>query len=239
MRRALVTGGSGDIGSAICRRLAAAGFEVIIHAHKGTDKAESLARSLQEAGYTATTTVFDVTDPEGTSQALETLEDNGPVQVLVNNAGLHWDAPFPGMSLEQWTRVREISLDGFFNVTQPLSLPMARTRWGRIINISSEAALMGNPGQVNYAAAKAGLHGATKSLARELASRNITVNTVAPGIIAGRMTNDLFDDDSIRKQVPMGRPGEPDEVAALVGFLASEEASYISGQIISVNGAMA
>jgi len=239
MRRALVTGGSGDIGSAICRRLAEAGLEVIIHAHQGTDKAEGLAESLRGAGHTATTAAFDVTDPEDTRQAVEGLLADGPIQVLVNNAGLHWDAPFPGMSQEQWTRVREISLDGFFNVTQPLSLPMARTRWGRIITISSVAALMGNPGQVNYAAAKAGLHGATKSLARELASRNITVNSVAPGIISGRMTGETFDQDTVKEQVPMGRAGEPEEVAALVGFLASEEASYISGQIISVNGAMA
>lgn len=239
MRRALVTGGSGDLGSAICRRLAEAGHEVIIHAHQGTDKAETLAQSLRDAGHTATTTAFDVTDAEGTAQALEGLLADGPIQVLVNNAGRHWDAPLPGMSLEQWTQVREISLDGFFNVTQPLSLPMARTRWGRIINISSVAALMGNPGQVNYAAAKAGLHGATKSLARELASRNITVNAVAPGIISGQMTSATFDEDAIKEQVPMGRAGEPDEVAALVGFLASEEASYISGQIISVNGGMA
>jgi 3-oxoacyl-[acyl-carrier protein] reductase len=144
----------------------------------------------------------------------------------------------PGMRREQWTRVIDVSLNGFFNATQPLLMPMIRTRWGRIVTISSAAALVGNRGQTNYAAAKAGLHGATKSLALELASRGITVNAVAPGIIASPMTAGAFGKELIDQLVPMKRAGTPEEVADLVGFLASDRASYISGQIISINGAM-
>jgi len=158
--------------------------------------------------------------------------------VLVNNAGIHDDAVFPGMSGEQWDRVLDVSLNGFYNVTQPLSLPMIRSRWGRIINISSVAAIAGNRGQVNYAAAKGALNAATKSLALELASRGITVNAVAPGIIAGAMSAEAFDAETIKKLVPMQRAGTAQEVADLVAFLASDKAAYISGQIISVNGAM-
>jgi 3-oxoacyl-[acyl-carrier protein] reductase len=157
---------------------------------------------------------------------------------VVNNAGIHDDAVFPGMSAEQWHRVIDVSLHGFFNVTQPLSMPMIRTRWGRIITISSIAAITGNRGQVNYAAAKGALHSATKSLALELASRGITVNAVAPGIITSEMTKDVFDADAIKQLVPMKRAGKPEEVAALVGFLASDAAAYITGQVISINGGM-
>ena len=162
-----------------------------------------------------------------------------PIQVLVNNAGIHDDAVMPGMSTAQWSRVIDVSLNGFFNVTQPLLMPMIRTRWGRIVNISSVAAIMGNRGQANYAAAKAGLHGATKSLSLELASRGITVNTVAPGIIESPATEAIFPKEAIVKLVPMQRAGQPEEVAELVSFLASPRAAYISGQIISINGGMA
>ncbi len=158
--------------------------------------------------------------------------------MLVNNAGIHDDAVMPGMKPEQWSRVVDVSLNGFFNVTQPLLLPMLGTRWGRIVSVSSVAALSGNRGQTNYAAAKAGLHGATKALALELASRGITVNAVAPGIIESPMSGETFDRESIERLVPMKRPGKPEEVADLIGFLASERAGYISGQIISINGAM-
>jgi 3-oxoacyl-[acyl-carrier protein] reductase len=144
----------------------------------------------------------------------------------------------PGMQPQQWSRVIDVSLNGFFNVTQPLLLPMIRKRWGRIINISSVAAIAGNPGQTNYAAAKAGLHGATRSLSLELASRGITVNTVAPGIITSPMIADAFPQDAIQRLVPMKRAGRPEEVADLVAFLASDRAAYISGQIISINGGM-
>lgn len=182
--------------------------------------------------------VFDVTDAQETQQSLDTLLRDGPLQVLVSNAGIYADAPMAGMKAEQWQRVLDVSLNGFFNVTQPLLLPMIRTRWGRIIVISSVAGVLGNRGQVNYAAAKAGLHGAAKSLALELASRGITVNVVAPGVIAGRISQAEFDETSIKRLVPMRRAGTPDEVAALVGFLASPEAAYISAQVIGINGAM-
>ncbi|HYQ91351.1 MAG TPA: 3-oxoacyl-ACP reductase FabG [Candidatus Competibacteraceae bacterium] len=239
MKRALVTGGSGDIGSAICRRLAGEGMQVIVQANRHPERAEALVGEILQAGGSAQTVVFDVTNTAGTRQVLESVLEAGPVQVLVNNAGIYADAPLAGMSFEQWHRVIDVSLNGFFNVTQPLLLPMLRTRWGRIINISSVAAILGNRGQTNYAAAKAGLHGATRSLALELASRGVTVNAVAPGIIAGHITRQVFDATLIKRLVPMQRAGMPEEVAALVAFLSSEEAGYISGQIININGFMA
>ena len=162
--------------------------------------------------------------------------DNAYLDAL--KGGIHDDAVMPGMRPEQWSRVIDVSLNGFFNVTQPLLMPMIGTRWGRIVNVSSVAALAGNRGQTNYAAAKAGLHGATKALALELASRGITVNAVAPGIIASSMTETVFPQDAVDRLVPMKRAGTPEEVADLIGFLASERAAYISGQIISINGAM-
>jgi 3-oxoacyl-[acyl-carrier protein] reductase len=238
MRRALVTGGSGAIGSAICRRLAAGGCHVMVHANHGIAQAEALAREIAEGGGSAEAVAFDVTDADAAAAALETLLEAGPIQVLVNNAGIHDDAVMPGMRREQWARVIDVSLNGFFNVTQPLLMPMISTRWGRIVNLSSVAALAGNRGQTNYAAAKAGLHGATKSLALELAPRGITVNAVAPGIIASPMAAEAFDAETIKRLVPMKRAGNPEEVAELVCFLASENAAYISGQVISINGAM-
>ncbi|HEV7477007.1 MAG TPA: 3-oxoacyl-ACP reductase FabG, partial [Burkholderiales bacterium] len=239
MKRALVTGGSGGIGAAICGQLAADGLQVIVHANSRLAEAERIAAGIRAGGGAAQAAAFDVTDAARTAQALQELLGGGPVQVLVNNAGIHDDAVMPAMKREQWSRVIDVSLNGFFNVTQPLLLPMMATRWGRVINVSSVAALTGNRGQANYAAAKAGLHGATKSLAIELASRGITVNAVAPGIIASAMTDGLFDQETIARLVPMKRLGTPAEVAALVAFLASEQAGYISGQIISVNGALA
>jgi len=238
VKRALVTGGSGAIGSAICRRLGADGCHVVVHANHGRPQAEALAREIIAAGGSAEAVTFDVTDTDAAAQAVEALLEAGPIQVLVNNAGIHDDAVMPGMRREQWTRVIDVSLNGFFNVTQPLLMPMIGTRWGRIVNLSSVAAVAGNRGQTNYAAAKAGLHGATKSLALELAPRGITVNAVAPGIIASPMPAEAFDTETIKRMVPMKRAGKPDEVADLVGFLASENAAYISGQVISINGAM-
>jgi 3-oxoacyl-[acyl-carrier protein] reductase len=238
IKRALVTGGSGAIGAAICRRLAASGCYVYVHANSRMEQAQALAQDILENGGVAQAVAFNVADAAATDAALEKILQDGPIQVLVNNAGIHEDAVMPGMRAEQWSRVIDVSLNGFFNVTQPLLMPMIATRWGRIINLSSVAAITGNRGQTNYAAAKAGLHGATKSLAMEVASRNITVNVIAPGIIATPMSEGAFSKEMIANMVPMKRAGKPEEVAALAGFLASDDAAYISGQIISVNGGM-
>jgi 3-oxoacyl-[acyl-carrier protein] reductase len=236
--RALVTGGSGGIGAAICRRLGVAGHFVYVHAHRGTAAADAIVSEIVAAGGQAAAVHFDLTDADATRAAVETLLEQGPVQVLVNNAGIHDDAVFPGMSPAQWHRVIDLSVHGFYNVTQPLMLPMIRTRWGRVISISSITGLSGNRGQVNYAAAKGALNAATKALSLEVASRGITVNAVAPGIISTPMGNAAFDAAAIADLVPMKRAGSADEVASLVGFLASEEAAYITGQVISINGGM-
>ena len=233
-RRALVTGGSGAIGSAICRRLAADGFEVVVHANRNLESARQLAADIDGSAV-----AFDVVDAQASLAALESVLEAGPIQVLVNNAGVHDDAAFPGMQREQWARVIAVAIDGFYNVTHPLSLPMIRTRWGRIISITSVTAEIGNRGQTNYAAAKGALHSISRSLARELGSRGITVNCVSPGLIDTAMSAGAFDADAIKRLVPLRRAGTPDEVADAVSFLASDAASYITGQILPVNGGMA
>ncbi|PWC64309.1 3-ketoacyl-ACP reductase [Azospirillum sp. TSH7] len=238
MKRALVTGGSGALGAAISKALAADGHHVLVHANGSPARAEALAAEITASGGSAEAIAFDVTDAEATAAALEQVLESGPIQILVNNAGIHDDAVMPAMRREQWGRVIDVSLNGFFNVTQPLLMPMIGTRWGRIVNVSSVAAVTGNRGQTNYAAAKAGLHGATKSLALELAPRGITVNAVAPGIIASPMADAAFDAETVKRMVPMKRAGRPEEVADLVAFLASDRAAYISGQIVSINGGM-
>ena len=238
MKHALVTGGSGGIGAAICRRLAADGCHVYIHAHRSGQAAQTLAEAICADGGSAQVLAFDVTDASGVAAALAPLIEHQPIQILVNNAGIHDDAVFPGMRAEQWFRVIDVSLNGFFNVTQPLMLPMLRTRWGRILNISSVAAIAGNRGQVNYAAAKGALNSATKALSLEVASRGVTVNAIAPGIIASPMADVAFDAKAIAELVPVKRAGTAEEVAALAAFLAGPEAGYITGQVISINGGM-
>jgi len=239
MKRALITGGSGDIGAAICHKLASNNIHVIVHSNQNFSKAQSIAETIKQQGGSAEAIAFDVCDAEATEKALQLLSESGLIQIIINNAGIHRDAPLAGMNRKQWTDVIDVSLHGFYNITQPLLMPMIQSRWGRIINMSSVAGVMGNRGQCNYSAAKAALNGATKSLAQELASRKITVNAIAPGIIQGSMTENSFDAQAIKSIVPMKRAGKPEEVAALANFLCSDDASYISGQIININGAMA
>ena len=234
MKRALVTGGSGALGAAICRALARDGLHVIVHANARLKQAEAVAGELGAAEAVA----FDVTDAAATGAAIERLLAAGPIQVVVNNAGIHRDAVMAGMTHEAWRAVIDVSLNGFFNVTQPLLLPLLRTRWGRIVNVSSIAALLGNRGQANYAAAKAGLIGATRALALECASRGVTVNAVAPGVIESDMAAEAFPPERIKTLVPMQRAGTPEEVADLVAFLASERSGYITGQVIAVAGGL-
>ncbi|MET0541025.1 MAG: 3-oxoacyl-ACP reductase FabG [Variovorax sp.] len=237
-KRALVTGASGALGAAIARRLARDGATVLLHASSRPEAIDQLAAAITADGGSAQCHVFDLRSDDATAAACTAMLQGGPVQVIVNNAGVHDDAVLPGMRPEQWHKVIDVSLNGFFRVTQPLLLPMLRTRWGRILNISSVASLTGNKGQVNYAAAKGALNSATKALSLEVASRGVTVNAIAPGIVASPMADAVFDAALIKQMVPVQRAGTPEEVAALAGFLASDEAAYITGQVISINGGM-
>ncbi len=233
--RALVTGASRGIGAAIAKRLAAAGHPVLLNFRSAEDAAAQVAEEIRSAGGEAVLARFDVADAEETKEAIDRLlEDERPIGVLVNNAGITRDNAFPMMKEEEWSAVLRTTLDGFYHVTRPLVMPMVSAKWGRIINMSSISATKGNRGQANYAAAKAGILGATRALAMELAKRKVTVNAVAPGLIDTEMIEGV--PDFVVKEIPMRRVGKPEEVAALVGFLASEEAAYITGQCIGIDG---
>lgn len=238
-KRALITGASGALGAAMARRLALQGATLLLHANSRPEAVQALAGEIVTAGGQAHPVVFDVTDAGAAQAACDAMLAEGPVQIVVNNAGIHDDAVFPGMRPEQWHRVIEVSVHGFFNVTRPLLLPMLRTRWGRVLNVSSVAAITGNRGQVNYAAAKGALNSATKALSLEVAGRGVTVNAIAPGIIQSPMADAVFDPKKVAELVPVGRAGTPEEVAALAAFLLGPEAAYITGQVISINGGMA
>ena len=236
--RALITGASRGIGAAIAEGLAEDGFPVILNYRSRDDEAAAVKARIEAAGGEAELAKFDVTDAEAASAAIARLqEDPRPIAVLVNNAGLAIDVPFPAMSLSDWTRVTRTTLDGFFNVTQPLAMGMVRNRWGRIVNVSSVSGVIGNRGQVNYSAAKAGLIGATKALAQEMAKRKVTVNAVAPGPIETEML-DGAPLEHILKAIPMRRVGTVREVAATVRFLVSDDAAYITGQVIGISGGL-
>jgi 3-oxoacyl-[acyl-carrier protein] reductase len=239
MKRALVTGGAGTIGAAISRRLARDGMHVLVHAHASRAAAEALVQELRASGGSAETLISDLTDIAATAAALAPVLADTVPQVVVHCAGTHDDVPLAGMAETQWRRVIDVSLHGFYAVTRPMLLPLMATRWGRVIAISSVSALIGNRGQVNYAAAKAGLIGAVRALSLEVASRGITVNAIAPGVIESPAATGAFDARRIAELVPMKRAGRPEEVADLVGFLASDQAGYITGQTISINGGMA
>lgn len=239
MRRALVTGAGSPLGAAIARRLAGEGLHLLLHAHANRAGVAALAAEIAASGGAAEALAFDLTDAVATAGALAAVLEGGPVQVLVHNAGTHADAPMAGMSAAQWHGVIDVSLNGFFHVAQPLLLPMIGTRWGRIVAITSVSAIMGNRGQANYAAAKAGLGGAVRSLALECAPRGVTVNAVAPGVIESPAVAAAMTPEQVRALVPARRAGRPEEVAELVAFLASDRAAYITGQTISINGGLA
>jgi 3-oxoacyl-[acyl-carrier protein] reductase len=236
--RALVTGASRGIGAAVARELAAAGHDIIVNFHSNEAAAVSVCRDIEALGRRAELARFDVKDQAQCDEGLKRLTDpERPICILVNNAGITADTPFPMMEADAWKNVIATTLDGFYNVTRPLIMQMVQKRWGRIINITSVSGIHGNRGQANYAAAKAGLIGATKSIALEVAKRNVTVNAVAPGFITTDMTA-AVPFDKVIDMIPMRRAGTPMEVAKVVRFLAGPEASYITKQVISVDGGL-
>ena len=240
MRYALVTGGSRGLGRAVCIKLAKQGIPVIINYQSNSQAAEEVKQIIEAEGGTAELLQFNVADKEQVDNAIENWETTHPddyIAILVNNAGIREDNLMIFMQDEQWSNVIDTSLNGFFYVTRRALKGMLSKRFGRIINMASLSGIKGLPGQTNYSAAKAALIGATKALSQEVASRKVTVNAVAPGFISTDMTKGL-DEDSLKKLVPMGRFGKPEEVAALVGFLASEDSSYITGEVISINGGL-
>ena len=238
-KRILVTGASRGIGKAIALELAKQGFDIAVHFHSNKSAADEVCNSIRELGVNVQQLQFDIADTQLCREVLENdVTENGAFYGVVCNAGIAKDTAFPAMEDAQWSDVIHTNLDGFYNVLKPLVMPMIRLRnGGRIVTISSVSGLIGNRGQVNYSAAKAGIIGATKALAIELAKRKITVNCVAPGVIETDMIEGIFADEA-KKMIPMGSFGKPEDIAATVGFLMSENANYITRQVISVNGGM-
>ncbi|MDH3738663.1 MAG: 3-oxoacyl-ACP reductase FabG [Alphaproteobacteria bacterium] len=238
MKRALVTGGSSPIGAAVADELAAAGMHVIVHANRNIAAAQETVDRIVAAGGSAEALALDLLDPSS-AERLATLAETAPIQVLTHCVGGQRDMPFAAMSPEDWSQIIDLNLNSFFATLRPIIVPMMRGRWGRIIAVSSLTAVTGNRGQTNYAAAKGGMLALMKSLAREYGSRGITANVVAPGLIDTPETKALANYRELTLLSPSQRAGTPDEVAALVGFLASEKAGYISGQLICVDGGTA
>lgn len=236
----LVTGSSRGIGKAIALRLAKAGFDIVLHCVAARDKAEAVANEIETLGQKTRILQFDVADRESAAAVLtDDVETHGAYYGVVCNAGITRDNAFPSISADDWDQVLRTNLDGFYNVIHPIIMPMVRRKApGRIVTLSSVSGIMGNRGQVNYSAAKAGIIGATKALALEMAKRKITVNCVAPGLIETDMLDEELPIDEIKKMIPLRRMGNTDEVASAVNFLMSEEASYITRQVLSVNGGL-
>lgn len=234
----LITGASRGIGRGTALYLANNGFDVVLHCNKNVEKLLEVKKEIEELGRNVRTLQFDVSDREQTKKVLlDDIETNGIYYGVVVNAGITADNPFPAMEDDEWDRVINTNLNGFYNTLRPLILPMIQNRKGRIVALTSVSGLTGNRGQINYSASKAGIIGAVKSLSRETAKRNITVNCVAPGVIESDMTADLpF--EMVKEIIPMRRKGTVKEVASAINYLLSEDASYITGQVISVNGGM-
>lgn len=240
MKYALITGASRGLGKAVAIRLAKDGFAVIINYQSNKEAAEDTLKQVQELGGTGELLPFNVADPQAIEAALESWQNAHPddyISVLVNNAGIRKDNLMVFMQDDEWNKVLDTTLNGFFYITRRLLKDMMMHRNGRIINMASLSGIKGLPGQANYSAAKAALIGATKALAQEVAARKVTVNAIAPGFIATDMTKEL-NETELKKLIPMGRFGKPEEVASLVSFLASDEAAYITGQTISINGGL-
>ena len=240
MKYALVTGGSRGIGRAVCLKLAQMGYQIIINYVNNTTEAEKTLELVRAEGQDGEMLRFDVSNQQQTRAALEEWQQAHPdeyIEVLVNNAGIRRDNVMALMPAEDWTRVLDITLGGFYNVTQPLIPAMQMHKFGRIINMASVSGIKGLPGQTNYSAAKGGIIAATKALAQEVARKNITVNAVAPGFIKTDMVEGL-DEAALKKTIPANRFGKPEEVAELVGFLASPMSGYITGNVVSINGGL-
>ncbi len=238
-RVALVTGGSGYLGAAICARLGKEGAHVVVHYHSGAEAAERVVADIAAQGGSANSVQADLTNAVEIENMVQSVHnDCGKIDILVNNAGITRDTLFVRMTEADWDAVIDTNLKSAFLCSKAVVRNMLRSRYGRIVNVSSIGGFMGAPGQANYSASKAGLWGLTRSLAREVATRNVTANCVAPGYFGGPMTDTIPQDmvDTILKIIPIGRYGEPQELAAAVAFLASEEASYITGQILIVDG---